>query len=180
MSWYTKCKNLSLAFTAPHSMDLSPYTVWLLGLFMHSWRYLSLHLCTTHVSNAIYAPVVLGIRDLWINKTCLWWTSRQVQESGKNIIYSMINVLVQLKIKDSSKELSCTGHCSCVNKTILLRAFMVFYYLSVFLILKNVASGRVLFQKWIFSDSLFTGKMWQTMWCRATSFKELNFKMWLT
>lgn len=137
MSWYTKCKNLSLAFTAPHSMDLSPYAVWLLGLFMHSWRYLSPHLCTTHVSNAIYAPVLLGIRDLWINKTCLWWTSRQVRESGKSIIiYSMINVLVQLKIKDSSKELSCIGHCSCGNKAILLRAFMVFYYLSVFLILK--------------------------------------------
>ena len=57
-------------------------------------------------------------------------------ENGKSIIYSMIDVLAELEIKDSSKELSCIGHCSCINKTTLPRAFVLFSYLKVFMFLK--------------------------------------------
>lgn len=183
MSQYIKCKNLSLAFAAPHNMDLSPYSVLPLRFVMHSRRYLSIHLCTTHVLNATYAPVVvLGIRNLWINKTCPRWTSSQVWENGRSIIYSTIDILVELEIKDSSKGLSCIGHCSRVNKATLLRALVVFYYLDVFVFLKMLPVEGFYFRN---ESSLIVclqkkcGRQCDTVF-RATSSKELNFKMWLT
>lgn len=59
-----------------------------------------------------------------------------MRENRKMITYSMINVLVELQIENSSKGLSFIGHHSCVHKAIIRRALVLLYYLNVSMFLK--------------------------------------------